>query len=434
MAVIGIELDPDQLVLVKDRDFRWAFDNTDEAGAPEDFPAGDLYFELFTGGEHNAVQRVSVLAASNGTYKLGVGGFLTAPIDYYDATVNPYGIAGDVTDALEALTSVGAGNVIVHPATLTPVWEVKITLNASVDEVQEIYFPNTPTGGQFKLGYNAARTGLLTFSTSDMSSTLQTAIGGLSGIGSGNVTVAKTDDYTYRVKFGGTLSGTNVGQLQGFGWGLGWGLAGAGFFPGIKTTTIVQGLAKLSEPLVNLFNTTINNIFDSFDTLIGVNLEWLITDEKNITFRVTSLKTYEEQGIITFGVNVTSNIIENALNATADLFDVLDAVDIDFYWNHVYEVEFVNGKGNQSIPKMTVDTTGLTGGGSQRVEVEVIETGKEPTTKWPFVISGSTASLKVESEEVNKILPRTRWHLAFLPDGEAVGGDPVARGRVTVQE
>ena len=121
MADIGIDLEPDVLVLQQDRDFKWVFENTDEAGAPVNYPTGDLYFELFTGGEHNNLQRVSVLAASGGTYTLTVAGQTTSAIDYYDATTNPYGIDGDVTDALEALSSVGAGNVFVHPAVLTPV-------------------------------------------------------------------------------------------------------------------------------------------------------------------------------------------------------------------------------------------------------------------------------------------------------------------------
>jgi hypothetical protein len=29
---------------------------------------------------------------------------------------------------------------------------------------------------------------------------------------------------------------------------------------------------------------------------------------------------------------------------------------------------------------------------------------------------------------------RTRWQLVWLPDGEAAGGDPLARGLVKIQE
>jgi len=49
MAVIGVELQPVQLVLTKGRDFKWSFQNLDEDNQPIDFPAGELYFEFATG-------------------------------------------------------------------------------------------------------------------------------------------------------------------------------------------------------------------------------------------------------------------------------------------------------------------------------------------------------------------------------------------------
>lgn len=53
---------------------------------------------------------------------------------------------------------------------------------------------------------------------------------------------------------------------------------------------------------------------------------------------------------------------------------------------------------------------------------------------WTFTISGSSASLKVESTEVDTVPNRTKWQLVFRPTGEAAGGDPIARGVVRVQE
>jgi len=46
MAVIGIELEPDELVLTRGRDFSWAFENLDETGNPIPFPDGELFFEF----------------------------------------------------------------------------------------------------------------------------------------------------------------------------------------------------------------------------------------------------------------------------------------------------------------------------------------------------------------------------------------------------
>jgi len=48
MAVIGVELPQDTLVLTKGRDFKWTFTNLSAAGKPIPFPAGDLYFEITT--------------------------------------------------------------------------------------------------------------------------------------------------------------------------------------------------------------------------------------------------------------------------------------------------------------------------------------------------------------------------------------------------
>lgn len=48
MAVIGVELGYDELVLTKGRDFRWNFVNLDDSGNEVDYPAGSLYFELGT--------------------------------------------------------------------------------------------------------------------------------------------------------------------------------------------------------------------------------------------------------------------------------------------------------------------------------------------------------------------------------------------------
>lgn len=56
------------------------------------------------------------------------------------------------------------------------------------------------------------------------------------------------------------------------------------------------------------------------------------------------------------------------------------------------------------------------------------------TTTWTFTITGSSATLKVESDVVNTIPNRTKWQLVFKASGEAAGGDPLARGVVRVQE
>lgn len=431
MAFIGTVLAADQLVLTRGRDFKWVFENFDENDEPANYPAGELYFELDTGGEHNALQEVSVTAASGGTFKLGVGGQWTAPIDYYDATENPAGQDGDITDALEALSTVGAGNVLVQPVSYIPVWELNFVIEAPINEVQRITFTGNPTGGKFRLGYGAQYTADIAFGAD--ASVVKTALEGMSAIGAGNTKVTKLPD-GYQVEFVGSKAGTDVQQLVGYhGW-FGFGLTG-GFFPNIQTSTLVKGTAALSERLMNLLNQTINDIFNSFDTLLGVDIEFVVHTNKNFTIKATSLKSFNETDLLTFGVDVTSNMIEGAINGLLGLVDVFSDINVDFYWNHTFTVEFINERGNRPISKMETDITSLTGlNDKQNVEVVVREPGKRRFTKWPFTIVDNLASIKIESEEADQIEPGIPWQLVWLADGEPAGGDAIGRGKVRVQQ
>ena len=323
MVAIGNDIEPMQLILQKGRDFTWAFENVDENDVPENFPAGQLFLELQTKGERNARQKVRVVEASGGTYKLGVLGELSGPIDYYDSVENPHGMVGDITDALEAISVVGPGNVELSPAALYPAWELNIDIDT-------------------------------------------------------------------------------------------------GF--------------TLTEQVVNLINKNVNDFFDEFEELLGVDIDLYVVDAVTARLSVTSRKAYAEDGLITFAVNVVGTAVRDFLNGISGLVGAIDAVSVDFYWIHEFEVEFVNQLGNRPIPPMETDVTDLTGvGGGARVEVEVLEMGKAPLTIWQFDIEDSFATLKVESELADQIKPRTKWQLVFIRAGETVGGEALARGTVTVQ-
>lgn len=432
MAFIGTVLAADQLVLTRGRDFKWVFENLDENDEPANYPAGELYFELDTGGEHNALQEVSVTAASGGTFKLGVGGQWTAPIDYYDATENPAGQDGDITDALEALSTVGAGNVLVQPVSYIPVWELNFVIEAPINEVQRITFTGNPTGGVFKLSLGLHVTDTIPFDSE--AAVVKSRLEALPNIGSGNVQVTKLSD-GYQIEFIGAKAGTDMGQLVGWhGW---FGIAGltGGFFPNIQTSTLVKGTAALSERLMNLLNQTINDIFNSFDTLLGVDLDFVVHTNKNFTIKATSLRSFKETDLLTFGVDITSNMIESAINSLLGLVDVFSEINVDFYWNHTFTVEFINEQGDRPIPKMATDISALTGlNDKQNVEVVVREPGKRRLTIWPFVIEDNLAQITVQSEDADQIEPGIPWQLVWLADGEPAGGDAIGRGKVRVQQ
>lgn len=63
---------------------------------------------------------------------------------------------------------------------------------------------------------------------------------------------------------------------------------------------------------------------------------------------------------------------------------------------------------------------------------DVRDEDDEPV-RWDFVVSGDLASIKVESAVADAMPARKKWHLVFLPAGEAAGGDPLAIGTVVRQ-
>ncbi|AEK07280.1 hypothetical protein PBI_MYXUS_6 [Mycobacterium phage Myxus] len=317
MADLGIRVDADSLVLWRGRDFKWNFENLDASQTPIPYPPGRLFFELQTGGEHNALHRVYITGATSGTYTLNCNGINTAAIDYNDVSENPQGLAGDITDAVEG--AVGAGNAVIHPVSLYPAWTLNFNLNSS---------------------------------------------------------------------------------------------------------------KPLTEQLVNTINKTANDFFDTFDSLLGVDVEMTVTDQLNFKLVVTSRRSFDEVGVVTFAVDVTSTAVKNFFNAAAGLIGAVNAVSTDFYWNREYNIEYTGDLALTPIPATTANATGLVGT-NKRIVTEVLEPGKEPMTIWEFVIEDSIASIKIESEEADKIANRVKWQLVFLPEGEVAGGDPIALGTVS---
>ncbi|AFI24917.1 minor tail subunit [Mycobacterium phage SWU1] len=308
MADLGNPLDLEMLCLVTGRDFRWTIDYP--------WGPGELFLELETGGEHNALHQVYVTGATDGTYTLNVNGTNTPAIDYNDVSENPQGLAGDIQDALDA--AVGAGNAVVHPVSLFPAWTLNFNLNAS---------------------------------------------------------------------------------------------------------------KPLTEQLVNTINKAANDFFDTFDQLLGVDVEMTVTDTLNFKLKVTSRRSFDEVGVVTFAVDVTSQAVINFFNSVAELTGAVNTVNVDFYWNRTYDIEFTGSLGLQPIPATTADITNLAGT-NKAVSVTVVEPGKKRLTIWPFTVNGETATIKVESEEADKIPNRCRWQLVHMPTGEAAGGDAKQLGRV----
>ena len=100
----------------------------------------------------------------------------------------------------------------------TPTVAVTTTTNGgAVDEVQRVGFtvPMAPISGTFTLSFSGQTTGSISGTAS--AATVQSALEGLSNVGSGNVTVTKSTDTSssqvWTVSFKGSLAGTNVSQI-----------------------------------------------------------------------------------------------------------------------------------------------------------------------------------------------------------------------------
>lgn len=66
---IGVKPDNNTLYLWRGRDFKWNFDNLDTSNAPQDFPAGELFFEFATGAE-TSVRWTFDIVGSRATLKV----------------------------------------------------------------------------------------------------------------------------------------------------------------------------------------------------------------------------------------------------------------------------------------------------------------------------------------------------------------------------
>jgi RHS repeat-associated protein len=86
------------------------------------------------------------------------------------------------------------------------------------DSVQQVQLTGTPTGGTFTLTFNGQTTSSIAYNAS--AATVQSAVQGLSSIGSGNALVAGGIGGPWQVRFVGTLGGSVRPALTGNGSGL----------------------------------------------------------------------------------------------------------------------------------------------------------------------------------------------------------------------
>lgn len=451
MSVIGVDIDQEVLVLQKRRDFVWAFQNLDDANQPLAFPAGDLLFELVTGGEHNCVQQVEILQAEGGTYTLWYDGVESDPIDYYEPDTSPYDLTIDVRSALENIPAIGDGNVKVSTTGLTPVWNLNFILaGTSRNEIQSLKVDNLlgwlgqQLGeGDMVLSYRESDTYPIRFEAN--AAEVQAALESLPQIGVGNVVVTEPQTGEFLIEYVGMLAARDVDLITVRAYEknatdfFGGGITG-NLLTQFQTKTVQNGRrAVLDGRMMDLLTRKINEFFSMFDDALSIDLVFEIDSNVDFTVVCRSTTGYEEVDLLTFDVLFNASTLQTFLNNQLLLSGAILSVTVDQYWNHSYTVEFINGAGNKPHPQLVGDASSLTNNIlglilEPEVRTTVRELGQAPLTKWEFDITGADALLKVESEYVDRIKPRTRWQLVFIPDGEPAGGQAIARGAVQVQE
>lgn len=453
MSDFGIVLGQDDIVLQRGRDYKWQFKNTDAQGAPIPFPAGDLYYELQTGGAHNCLQQVEVLKSDSGTYKLLYDGTPSDPIDYYDAADTPYDLTIDIRSALENIPAIGAGNVQISRTGLTPVWHLNMHLTGTrQNEIQELSVVNLlgwlgqQLGeGQMVLSYRENDAEPISFESS--AAEIQAALESIPQIGVGNVIVTKPQSNVgkFRVEYVGLMAARDVDLIEvraykkNAGDFFGGGTTG-NLLTRYSTKTIQNGRKSvLDGRMMDLLTRKVTEFFELFDDTVPLGLEFVIRSNTDFTIICKSLKGYTEIDLLTFDLIFSAAMLQTFCNNQTLLTGAITSITVDQYWNHSYTVEFINAAANKPHPLLVGDASGLT---SDVIDVSVIpevrttflERGRSDITIWPFVISGSVASIKVESEDADFVGNRTPYQLVFKPEGEEAGGDPLARGRVLVQQ
>ncbi|AXH48783.1 hypothetical protein SEA_STEAMY_6 [Mycobacterium phage Steamy] len=451
MSTIGIEIDQDEIVLTRGRDFRWSFENLDENNQPTPYPAGDLYFELLTGGETNCVQQVEILQASDGDYRLGYDGVWSDDIEYYRADDSLYDLTIDVRSALENIPAIGAGNVAVSRTGLNPVWNLHFTLTGtSQNEIQQLSVVNLlgwlgqQLGeGQMVLSYRDTDADYpISFEAN--AQTIQAALETIPQLGVGNVTVTSAGNGLFNIEYKNLLAARDVDQIKvrayekNAGDFFGGGITG-NLLTVLSTKTIQNGRrAVLDGRMMSTLTQKVNDFFSLFDDRLPIQTSFIIRSNTDFTMVCKATKGYEEIDLVTFDVVFSAAMLKQYLSNQILLAGAIGTTAVDLYWNHSYAVEFVNELANRPHPLLVGDSSGLTNSITKfslppKIRTTFIERGQRAITTWPFIVEDTMAHLKIESEDADRIGNRTRWQLVFLPEGEDAGGEPIARGTVTEQ-
>ena len=211
-----------------------------------------------------------------------------------------------------------------------------------VNEVQSLSFSTTPTAGTFTLSLDGEKTSSLNYN--DTAATIQSAIEGLLGVGSGNVDCAggPINTTAVTVTFKGSLGSKNISPL-------------VTDFTGAAVTVSVTEDIKGRTSDVN-----------------EVQTAELLNSPSGGTF------TISVNGQVTG--NLAYNISNAALKTALDGLSTVDSVSIsDGPLPALTTIEFQGTQAGQNVPEMVIDPGSLTGS-ANTVNVTTITDGSAATT------------------------------------------------------
>ncbi|MFM7834365.1 MAG: beta strand repeat-containing protein, partial [Planctomycetaceae bacterium] len=287
-----------------------------------------------TGGT-NEIQKVTVdYGTATGSFRLGL------PINGATIWTGNLSLAASESAIQTALNNVLApGSVSVTRTDNSGQFLLFITFTGSLaaqnlQPLQVQVAPDTPTAsGTFTLSYGGQTTPAITLSnsTTTLASAIQTALRGLSNIGTGNVQVSYDTTSTanaprFHVTFTGSLAGSDTDQITASGTGLA--------YASVQTRTVTPGTPAINERQTVTLN----------------------SGSATGTFRLSLAISGRSYTTTDLAFNATASSIQSALNTVLGSAGTVTVARPGASGASTFDVTFSDALSGKDLPLLTIRT------------------------------------------------------------------------------